>query len=89
MYEASGDCNTDHFLVVANVRERLTVINKQIGSLMLSDLILGRYLVSELEVRTQYQVEISNRFAALENLNDSEDLNKAWENKEYIETSAE
>jgi len=75
--------------VVANVRERLTVINKQIGSLMLSDLILGRYLVSELEVRTQYQVEISNRFAALENLNDSEDLNKAWENKEYIETSAE
>jgi len=56
---------------------------------MLSDLILGRYLVSELEVRTQYQVEISNRFAALENLNDSEDLNKAWENKEYIETSAE
>ena len=75
--------------MVANVRERLTVINKQIGSLMLSDLILGRYLVSELEVRTQYQVEISNRFAALENLNDSEDLNKAWENKEYIETSAE
>jgi hypothetical protein len=30
-----------------------------------------------------------NRFAALENLNDSEDINRAWENiKENIKTSA-
>ena len=29
--------------------------------------------ISEVEVRKQYQVKISNRFAALENLNDSED----------------
>jgi hypothetical protein len=31
----------------------------------------------ELEVRRQYQIKISNRFAALENLNDSEDKNRA------------
>jgi hypothetical protein len=31
--------------------------------------------VNELEVRKQYQIKISNRFAALENLNDSEDVN--------------
>ena len=32
---------------------------------------------------------IPNRFAALENLNDSEDINGAWENiKENIKTSA-
>ena len=36
----------------------------------------------ELEVRKQYQIKISNRFAALENLSDSEDFNKAWENIE-------
>jgi len=43
----------------------------------------------ELEVRTQHQIEISNRFAALENLSDSEDINRAWENtEEKIETSA-
>jgi hypothetical protein len=30
--------------------------------------------LNELEVRQQYQVRISNRFAALENLNDSEDI---------------
>ena len=42
----------------------------------------------ELEVRKQYQVKISNRFAAVENLNDSEDINKAWENiQENIITS--
>jgi hypothetical protein len=42
-----------------------------------------------MEVRKQNQVKTSNRFAALENLNDSEEINRAWENKENIETSAE
>ena len=45
--------------------------------------------LNELEVRKQYQTEISNRFAALETLSDSEDINKAWENiKENTKTSA-
>jgi hypothetical protein len=45
--------------------------------------------LSELEVRKQYQIKISNRFAALENLNVSEDINMAWENiKESIKISA-
>ena len=37
--------------------------------------------LNELEVRKQYQIKISNRLAALENLNYSEDINGAWENK--------
>jgi len=42
-----------------------------------------------LEVRKQYQIEITNRFAALGNLSYSEDINRAWENiKENIKTSA-
>ena len=45
--------------------------------------------LNELEVRKQYQIEISNRFAALENFNEGDDLNRAWENiKENIKTSA-
>jgi hypothetical protein len=45
--------------------------------------------IIELEVREQYQIKISNRFAALENLNDSEDIHRALENiKENIKTSA-
>jgi hypothetical protein len=35
--------------------------------------------LSELEIKKQYQIKISNRFAALDNLNDSEDINSAWE----------
>jgi hypothetical protein len=38
----------------------------------------------------QYQIEITNRFAALENLSDNEDINRAWKNiKENIKASAE
>jgi hypothetical protein len=45
--------------------------------------------LNELEVTKQYQIELSNRFTALENLSDSEDKNRAWENiKENIKTSA-
>jgi len=41
------------------------------------------------EVREQYQIEITNRFATLENLNDNEDVNRIWENiKENIQTTA-
>jgi glycine betaine/choline ABC-type transport system substrate-binding protein len=45
--------------------------------------------LNELEVRKQYKIEVTNRFAALENLSDSEDMNRAWKNfKEHIKTSA-
>jgi len=44
--------------------------------------------LSELDARKQYQIKISDRFTALWNLNDSKDINRAWENiKENIKTS--
>jgi hypothetical protein len=59
-----ADCNTDHDLAVAKVRERLAV-SKQASQ----------------KVRKQYQIEIKNRFVALENFSDYEDIrvNRAWE----------
>jgi len=36
--------------------------------------------LNELEVREQYQFEITNRFVAMENLIDDDDINRAWEN---------
>jgi len=36
--------------------------------------------LNELQFRKQYQTVISNRFAASENLSDSEGINRAWEN---------
>ena len=44
--------------------------------------------LNELEVRKQNQVEITNRFAAVENFSVDEDINRAWENiKENIKTT--
>jgi len=43
---------------------------------------------SEMEIRKQYQIEITKRFAALGNLRDSWDIDRAWENiEEDITTS--
>jgi hypothetical protein len=46
--------------------------------------------LSEQHIRKQYQLKISNMFAPLENLNVSEDINRAWDNiKEDIKISAQ
>jgi len=43
--------------------------------------------LSELEVRKQCHIKIVNMFAALENLNDRDGINRAWKNiKENIKT---
>jgi uncharacterized glyoxalase superfamily protein PhnB len=74
-------------MVVAKLRERLAV-NKQAAQKFDAERFNLKKL-SELEVRKQYQLKIANRFAALENLNVSEDINRAWENiKENIKISA-
>jgi hypothetical protein len=45
--------------------------------------------LDDLEVIKQYRIEITNRFAALENVSDDEDINRVWESlKENIKTSA-
>jgi uncharacterized Zn finger protein len=45
--------------------------------------------LSEVEGKELYRAEISNRFAALENLETEGDVNKAWEtNKNNIKNSA-
>ena len=73
--------------MVVKVRERLAV-SKEAAQKFVGERFNLRQL-NELEVRKQYQIEITNRFAALENLRDDEDINRDWENvKENIITSA-
>ena len=73
--------------MVAKLRERLTV-HKQ-AALKFEGERFNLRKLKELEVKEKYQIEITDRFAALENLSDSEDINRAWENiKENIKTSA-
>ena len=73
--------------MIAKFRERLAV-----GKLAAQRFDRQRFNLRKLnepEVREEYQIEITNRFAALENLNDDEDVNRTWENiKESIQMSA-
>jgi len=81
------DCDTDHYLVVEKLRERLA-IRKQAAQKFEGERFNLRKL-KELKVKEKYQIEITNRFAALENLSVDEDVNRVWENiKENIKTSA-
>jgi hypothetical protein len=82
-----ADCDTFHYLVVAEVRERLAV-SKQAAQKFEGERFNLRKL-NELEARKQYQIEITNRFAALENLDNDGDINRTWENiNEIIQTSS-
>ena len=82
-----ADSDIEHYLVVAKVRERLAV-SKQAAQKFDVQRFNHRKL-SDLHVRKQYQIKISNGFAGLENFNDGEDINRAWENiKENIKTPA-
>ena len=81
------DCDTDHYLVVAKVRERLAVSEQAAQRFDMERFNLGK--LNELEIRKQYQIQISNKCATLENLNISEDIKRAWENiKDNTKTSA-
>jgi hypothetical protein len=73
----AADCDTDHYLVVAKFRERLTV-NKQI----LHRFHMERFSLKklhEVEGKEKYCVEISNRFAPLDDLDAEVDINSSWE----------
>ena len=73
--------------MVAKVRERLAESKQAAKKFDVERFNLRK--LNELEVKKQYQIEISNRFAALEYLSDSEDTNGAWDNiKENIKISA-
>ena len=69
-----ADCYTDHYLVVVKVRERLALSKQAAQKSDGERFNLGK--LNELEVRKQYQIEITNKFAALEDLSDGKDINR-------------
>ena len=66
-----ADCDTVHYLVIA---KGLAVGKKATKSFHKQRFNLRK--LNGPEVREQYQIEITSRFAALENFNDDEDVNR-------------
>jgi hypothetical protein len=64
-------------LVVAKVSKRLAESRRLVKKIDLERFDLKQ--LKEEEVKEQYQVTIKNKFAALENLDDNLDINRAWE----------
>jgi hypothetical protein len=83
----AADCDTDHYLVVAKVRERLAV-NKQ-GSHSFHMEMFNLKNLYQVEDIDQFRDEVSNRFVALEDLDTGVEINSDWETiRENIKMSA-
>jgi fructosamine-3-kinase len=60
----SADCDTDHYLVVAKVREKLAVSKQRSHRFRMEGFSLKK--LNELEGKEQFRVEVSNRFSTSE-----------------------
>jgi hypothetical protein len=77
----------DHYLVVAKLKEGISVSKQATQKSDLERFDLKK--IDDAEVKKKYQVKISIRFAALESLDESFDVNNSWESiRENIKTSA-
>jgi hypothetical protein len=73
----AADCNSNHYLVVVKVRERLAVNKQRSQRFHMERFNLKK--LNEVEGKEQFCVKISNRFAALEDLDADVEINSAWE----------
>jgi hypothetical protein len=81
-----ADCDTDHCVVMAIVRETLAVSKQTTHRLHME---VQPQELNEVEDEEQCHVEISNRFTALENLGTEVNINRVWETvRENIKISA-
>jgi hypothetical protein len=73
----TADCDTDHYLLVAKIMERLAVSKQTKHRVHMESFDLE--ILSEVEGKERYRVEISNRASALENLDTGGYVNpSAW-----------
>jgi hypothetical protein len=73
----AADCDTDHYLAVAKVRERLAMSKRTTNLFHMEWLNLKT--LNEIESKEQFLIEIRNRLTALENLDTEVNINIAWE----------
>jgi hypothetical protein len=64
-------------MAVAKVKQKLSVSKGAAQKFYMERFNLRK--LTDVELKEQYQVKISNRFAPLENLDDDMDINRAWD----------
>ena len=64
------------------MRERFAVCKQEAQKFYVERFNLRK--TSETEVKKQYKIKISNRFAGSDNLSDFEEVNRTWENLKRI-----
>jgi hypothetical protein len=69
----AADCDTDHYLVVANIRDKIAVNKKGSHKFHMERFNLKK--LKEVEGKEKYCVKVSNRFAALEDLDAEVEIN--------------
>jgi hypothetical protein len=72
----AADCDSDHYLVVAKVKESLAVNKQRSQRFDIERSNLKK--LNEVEGKEKYRVEASNRSAALEDLDAEVEINSAW-----------
>jgi hypothetical protein len=72
----AADCDSDGYLEVAKVRERLAVYKQRSHRFHLERFNLKT--LNEVAGKGEFRVEVSNRFAALEDLDTEVEINSAW-----------
>jgi hypothetical protein len=81
------DRDTGHYLVAAKLRERLALNKQRLHRFYMDRFNLKE--LSEVECKQKYRVEVSNRFAALKDLDTEVEINSAWKTiRENIKISA-
>jgi hypothetical protein len=73
----AADYNSDHYLEVAKVKERLAVNKRRSQRFNMERFNLKK--LKKVEGSDQFRVEVSNRFAALEDLDAEVEINSVWE----------
>lgn len=73
-----ADCDTDHYQMVAEVTERLSISKREAQRFDIEK--FNHKKQHDVEVKEQYRYNISSRCAALENSVDNDvEMNSAWE----------
>jgi hypothetical protein len=83
----SADCDTDHYLVMTKVRDRLAANKQSLQIFNMEKFNLKK--LNEVESKENYRVEVRKRFVALEDLDAEVEINSACETiRENVRISA-